>query len=256
MTHNSQLARVACVVVFQLTLASHSAAQAALPAPELRGSWRERLGFTVGGGVFSPTGNSQLYWLLNRALTPGSDILQPRLLSGSIQYGVSPTVAVVLRADVGSHSSRTHSIAAPSTPAADLSQRTTLRIRMQSTLGAQFAPWQWRGPTAAHDDRLRLNVGAGGGLASYQLDQRGTFVDADRALSYGASYRSLGTGLVSYAMASVDIPIVRVAAVSVSLRKQWGSARMTRDYSSFDRLDLGGTTASLGMMLRPFRKNR
>ncbi|HYW49407.1 MAG TPA: hypothetical protein VE861_02310, partial [Gemmatimonadaceae bacterium] len=195
--------------------------------------------------------------LLDQALTPDASVLHPRLLSASVLYALTDDVSLVLRADAGGRSSRTTSIAQPSTPAADLSQRTTLRIRLQSTLGAQFTALRWHGRTSTPmHDHLRLQFGGGGGVVSYQLDQRGTFVDAARSLAYGAAYRSVGTGGVAYATSSLEIPVQRLATISASLRRQWGSARMTQDYATFDRLDFGGTTASVGLVLHPFGGGR
>lgn len=217
--------------------------------------WQSRFAVGISAGALSPTAHSQLYTLLDRALTPGRHMLQPRLMSGTVLYATSPNVSLVWRSDVGTHTARSVSIAQPTTPTTDLSQNTTLRIRLQSTLGAQFTAWRWEAPASSlRSDRLRLTFGAGLGVVAYQLDQRGTFVDAPDRIAYGASYRSSGVGPLTYASSSLEIPVRRQLSITAVVRHQWGSARMSQDYATFDRLDLGGTTVSIGMVAAPFRR--
>lgn len=241
-----------CAGALALGMAPALLAQSTESAAQI--PWQSRIAIGISGGTLSPTANSQLFTLLGRALQPGRHMLQPRMLSGTVFYAMTPTVSLTWRSDVGGHTAESVSIAQPTTPAADLSQRTTLRIRLQSTIGAQFTAWRWA-PAAsdATGDRVRLTFGAGLGAAAYQLDQRGTFVDATRRVAYGASYRSASIGPMTYATTSLEIPVRPRFFVNAVVRQQWGSARMTQDYSTFDRFDLGGTTATLGLAYAPSR---
>lgn len=250
----STLARIFGATALPALLAA-PALQAQHPAQTPAVSWQSRLSAGISGGALSPTAHSQLFTLLDKALAPGRNMLQPRLISGTVLYATTPNVSLVWRSDVGGHTAQSVSIAQPMTPTTDLSQSTTLRIRLQSTLGAQFTAWRWAAPASSRrGDRLRLTLGAGLGVVSYQLDQRGTFVDAPRRIAYGASYRSSGVGPLTYAASSIDIPVQQQLSISAVIRQQWGSARMSTDYAAFDRLDLGGTTASVGMIFAPSRR--
>ena len=244
-----------CLAALHFGIVAPLAAQSA--AVEGRAPWRERVSLEVGSGILNPTAHSQLYTLLDRALAPGGRTLQPRLLYGIVHYAVTPQVAIVLRADAGSHTTRSVSVAQPTTPAPDLRQQTTLRIRAQSTLGAQFVAWRWHGrDSSSGSDRVRLTFGAGIGAVSYGLNQHGTFVDATRLIAYRADYRSSGIGPMTYAASTLEVPVRRGVALSGILRRQWGSARMSQDYATFDRLDFGGTTGTIGLVMKPWTMRR
>ena len=253
MTYGNCLRTARTVAISALLLVQPLTAQDSETVPAAH--WRERTSLGVSAGVLRPTGNSQLYTLLDRALTPGGQLLQPRLASGTVYFAVTPTVSLAWRSALGGYTAATGSIAQPSVPTAGISQRTTLRLRVQSTLGAQFTAWRWAAPARSRvTDRLRLTLGAGAGVVSYRLSQRGTFVDATNSVAYGAAYRSSGIGPLTYAASELEMPLTRSVAVQASLRRQWGSARMSEDYSTFDRLDFGGTTAMLGVLIAPWRR--
>jgi hypothetical protein len=216
-------------------------------------SWLDRLSIAAQYGVLRPAGGSELYALVDRALTPGADALRPKLAGGELHVRVRGPWSVVLGAETGSSTVGSVSRVQPAATAGGGAprQRTTLDLTSVQHLGASWQALRWRGGSPDASDRLRLVLGAGGGMARYRLRQWGTFVDAGRALAFENDFRSTGRGGFGYASASAEVPLRRWVALQGVLRQQAGSAPMSADYASFDRLDLGGTRLSVGVLLHP-----
>ena len=214
--------------------------------------WLDRLSIAAQYGVLRPAGGSELYALVDRALTPGADALRPKLVGGELHVRVRGPWSIVLGAEAGSGTVGSASRVQPAAAAGESpQQRTTLDLTAVQTLGASWQALRWRGGATGASDRLRLVLGAGGGVARYRLRQWGTFVDVERALAFENDLRSSGRGGLGYASASVEVPLRRWVALQGALRRQAGSAPMSADYASFDRLDLGGTRFSVGVLLHP-----
>ena len=222
---------------------------AATPAGQ---SWLDRLSVAAQYGVLRPAGGSELYALVDRALTPGADALRPTLVGGELHVRVRGPWSLVLGAEAGSSTVGSASRVRPAgTADAAPRQQTTLDLTSVQTLGANWRAFRWRGGSAGAPDRLRLVLGAGGGVARYRLRQWGTFVDAERALAFENDFRSTGRGGFGHASASAEVPLRRWVALQGAVRRQAGSAPMSADYAGFDRLDLGGTRLGVGVLLHP-----
>jgi hypothetical protein len=95
-------------------------------------------------------------------------------------------------------------------------------------------------------------LAAGGGVARYQLRQWGDFVDEQRLVAFEADFNSAGRGAFGFASAGVEVPLQRWLALQAELRHQVGSASMSADYDTFDKIDLGGTRFSVGARFSPW----
>jgi hypothetical protein len=216
-----------------------------------RATWLERVSVSARYGVFRPSGGSEVFALIDRALAPGSNGLRPQLLGGELQVGVTRRWRVLLGAEAGERTIGSLSRVLPVPSSGDVRQQTTLEITSLQYVGAEWQALRWRGASRSAPDRLRLLVGAGAGTARYRLRQWGEFVDADRRIVYADDFRSAGHGGFGYAGAALEVPLRRWLALQADVRRQFGSAPMTADYASFDRLDLGGTRAGVGVTVRP-----
>lgn len=211
------------------------ASAAALPAHA-----QDRITLVARYGALRPTAHSELYDLLDRALTPGSSALRPQVVGGELRVRVAKGFAAVVGAESGSDRVSSSSQTRP-TSGGDVRQETALTLT-----GVPYAGVQW---TARRWDRLSLHVGAGGGLARYRVHQWGDFVDASRGVAYADDYTSSGRGAIGYANIGAAVPVRSWLAIEADVRRQFGTAPMRGDYATFDRLDLGGTRIALGAAL-------
>jgi opacity protein-like surface antigen len=94
-------------------------------------------------------------------------------------------------------------------------------------------------------------IGAGAGPTWYRFRQTGDFVDArTNAISYD-ELRSDGWTLGAQAMAGLDVAVTPAIAVTAAVRSTWARAELGRAYSGYERLDLSGVAATLGITFRP-----
>jgi hypothetical protein len=226
---------------------------AAQSADEARAPWTDRVSVVAHIGLLAPAGGSQLFTLLDDALTPGASALRPRMLGAELRVRLRPRWSLLAGWEGGGRTLATSSRVQPPTGSRTVVQQTQLDVTAAQYVGIQWQAWRWRGTTT---DRARLHLGAGGGVARYQLRQWGEFVDVARVLRFEDDLRSSGRGGFGFASAAVEVPIGDWFAVQGDVRRQLGSAPMNADYASFDRLDLTGTRASLGVVVTPGRLRR
>ena len=216
-----------------------------------RTPWLDRVSVVGQYGVLRPAGGSELYTLMDRALAPGVTALRPRLVGGELRVRMLGQLGLTFGAEAGGSTVGSTSRAAPALESAQALQQTALDLTSVQYVGANWQALRWRGRAPGSADRLRLVLGAGGGVARYRLRQWGRFVDAERALAFDDDFRSTGRGGFGYASAGAEVPLQRWVGLQAELRQQAGSAPMSEDYASFDRLDLGGTRLSVGVLLHP-----
>jgi hypothetical protein len=218
--------------------------------PAKADGWLARVSVSARAGELRPAGRSELFALMDRALAPGGGALRPRLAGGALHVRVAGAWGVLAGVEAGGRTVASVSRAQPAS-GGEVRQQTALDLTGVHWLGAEWRGLRWRGAGADAPDRLRLVLGAGGGTARYRLRHWGAFVDADRGMAFADDFGSTGRGAFAYGSAALEVPLGRGLAVQGELRRQAGSAPMTADFASFDRLDLGGTRVGVGLLVRP-----
>lgn len=214
-------------------------------------TWLERVGVSAHFGTFQPTGRSELYALLDDALAPGARPLRPRLAGGEVHVRLTERWGVLVGAEAGGRTIASASQVNPAPTSDDVRQHTSLRLTSVQYVGAEWRALR-RSVTGGDDvDQPRLVLRTGAGTARYRLRQWGAFVDVPRRIAFDDAFTSARRGAFVYASAAVEVPLNRWVALQGELRRQAGSAAMTADYAEFDRLDLGGTMFSMGILFRP-----
>lgn len=234
-------------VVAVMPVAAQPAARDTAPST----SWLGRVSVSARLGELRPSGRSQLYALMDRALLPTGGALRPRLAGGELHVRVARGLGAVLGAEAGQGTMASVSRARATGTSADVRQQTTLDVTSLQYAGADWEAFRWRRAGAGAADRLRVVLGAGGGVARYRLRQWGEFVDAQRSVAYADDFASAGRGGFAYGSAALEVPLRRWIALQGDVRRQVGSAPMTADFAGFDRLDLGGTRLGVGVRLHP-----
>jgi hypothetical protein len=235
-------ALAAAALAVAVPAAAQQDARAADTAPA-RASWLARVSVSARVGELRPAGGSEFYALVDRALDAEEGALRPRLVGGALHVRVAGPVSLVVGAEAGGSTLASTSRVRPASSADAVRQRTALDLTAVQYVGAEWQALRWA-------DHLRLTLGAGAGTARYRLRQWGGFVDAERQVAYEDDFRSSGRGTFGFASAAVEVPVRGRLALQGELRRQVGSAPMSADYASFDRLDLGGTRLGLGVRLQ------
>jgi hypothetical protein len=236
------------------TLALALAASAAAPAAAQDAppsSWLERVSVSAAFAELRPAGRSELFTLAERAFAPGLRTLRPRLAAGELHVRLGRRWGVLLGTEAGGRTVSSVNLYHPLPYLGESTVQTSLDLGAVHYVGVEWTAVRWRDASARRADRLRLVLGAGGGVASYRLRQWGEFVDVARRMAFVDDFRSAGRGAVGYAGAAVEVPVRPWIALRGDVRRQVGTASMSDDFATFDRLDLGGTRLSAGVRVHP-----
>jgi len=93
-------------------------------------------------------------------------------------------------------------------------------------------------------------VAAGGGITWYQFRQSGDFVDYKTLDVFGSTLESSQWAPSAYGAVGVDYALSARMALTGEARYDASSARMSSDFSGFNRIDLSGAVVTVGLTVR------
>ena len=93
-------------------------------------------------------------------------------------------------------------------------------------------------------------VGGGAGVMWYRFRQQGDFVDFQTNNVFPSDLDSKEWTSVAQGMAGVDISLTPLMALRAESRYLWAKAPLSRSFAGFDRIDLSGVQATLGLTFR------
>ncbi len=93
-------------------------------------------------------------------------------------------------------------------------------------------------------------VGGGAGYMRYRFHQYGDFIDFQSTNVFSADYDSQDWTGAAQALAGVDVSLSPHMAITGDARYLWAKAPLSRGFSGFDRIDLSGVSATLGLTYR------
>jgi hypothetical protein len=93
-------------------------------------------------------------------------------------------------------------------------------------------------------------VGAGGGAMWYRFKQDGDFINMETFDVFGDTFQSSGWAPTAIGFAGLDISLTPRLALTGEGRYTWARASMSSDFSGFEKIDLSGYNASLGLYVR------
>ena len=104
-------------------------------------------------------------------------------------------------------------------------------------------------------ERWAPYVGFGGGVMSYDFEQRGDFVEArandpDFADIFSDILLSGGKTATGHVMGGADFSLSPRLLLTAEGRYTWASAPMSPDFVNYDDMDLSGLQATLGFAVR------
>jgi len=132
-------------------------------------------------------------------------------------------------------------------------EQTTLLRRVPLTVGVRFAlaaPGEKISRLAWLPSRFTPWVGLGGGLMHYSFRQSGDWVDFETLDVFSKTYASKGQTAMAFANIGVDLSLNERFMLTGDVRYSRASAALSDTFDGFDKIDLSGTAATIGISVR------
>jgi outer membrane protein W len=211
-----------------------------------RGSISLRAGFAL------PTASSDVFAFSHDNLTVGRGDFAGSTVSADAAFTLTPRLA--LQASAG-YSGRT----VPSefrdwvdNNDLPIEQSSVLR-RIPLTIGLRYylvPPGRSLGRLAWVPTRLAPYVGAGVGQVWYRFRQSGDFVDYQTLDVFNETLESSSWAPTGYGAVGLDYALNAKVGLVTEARYDYARARMGIDFEGFDRIDLSGFSATVGLAFR------
>jgi len=213
---------------------------------------RPVVSFTIRGGYDRPTGGSDIYDFTTTRLTLGRNDFAA--LGYAFDMGIRLTDRFDLSFSAGEARRSTPSEFRDFIDNNDrpIEQTTTLS-RVPLTVGVKYAlasPGERIGKLAWIPSRFTPWVGLGGGAMRYRFNQSGDFVDFQTLNVFPRTFRSSGWAPMGYANIGADISLNERFTLTGDVRYSAARAPLTGAFEGFDRIDLSGTAATMGISVR------
>ena len=212
---------------------------------------------TLRGGFDRALAGSDIFQFMTDTLTLSKGDFGGFTLGGDLAYSVTPRVD--LGFGVGYVRARKVSEFREYVGSDDLpiNQTTSFsRLPLTATLKAYLFPrGRSIGSFAWIPTRFSPYVGVGGGALYYEFMQEGEFVDTDD--SGGDTFEifydrfwSGGWTPTAHALAGAEFALTPRLGFSTEGRYGWARSDLSADFVDFDRIDLSGLSATMGLTIR------
>lgn len=207
---------------------------------------------TVRTGSMDHRARGDLYDFITSELTVERDDFRATFVGAEASLLVRPRVDLVLGIAHGNTSTPSEYIGFIGTDDLPIKQSTTLSTT-PVTVSLRVYPLA-RGESISRlawvPARVTPYVGAGAGLVFYRFEQTGEFIDTTDYAIFNDHYESAGSGGTAHVAAGTDVWITARLGINVDARYSFGSAPLTADYEEWERLDVSGVHAGVGLTLR------
>lgn len=207
---------------------------------------------TLRGGYVQPTAGSEVFAFSNKRLTLGRGDYAGGSLSADLGFFVSERLAVQLGAGYSSRAADSHFRDWVDTQGLEIAQTTTLR-RVPLNIGLRYylmSPGRSIGRLAWIPARVTPYVAGGVGGMLYTFRQSGSFVDYQTLDVFPATLASSAWTGAGYGAVGVDYSLSPKVGLAGEVRYDRAHATMGPDFSGFDRIDLSGPSATVGLTFR------
>ena len=207
---------------------------------------------TIRGGWAVARAQSDFFAFTTDLLTLDRGDFSSPTIEGDLAIHISSRTAIVLStglSGVDRHSDFRDFIDNSGQP---IEQTTTFR-RVPITIGVkQYLTSTGRsvGRLAWIPSKVAPYVGAGAGAMYYKFRQEGDFINFENNNVFSSLYSSDGMARIAHAAVGVDFSVGPRLALTSEARYLWSSARLSSDFSGFERLDLSGLSTTVGLAIR------
>lgn len=207
---------------------------------------------TLRGGWALARAKSDLFAFTTENLTLNrSDFSSPDL-EADISFRVSPRTEIVLSSGLSGIDRESEFRNFVDNDTNPINQATSFR-RIPVTLSVKRylnSPGRAIGRFAWIPNQFATYVGAGAGTMYYKFRQAGDFVNFKTSDIFSSIYESSGWTHTEHLMAGIDYSLGPRFALNTEARYMFGSAKLSNDFSGFERLDLSGLSTTIGITMR------
>lgn len=240
----------ALVMAAAAALALSPARAGAQPSPDfLFGSPNGMIGLRT-GKLFS-SANSDLFTFVQRHLTVERKDFNAPSIGVDVELAFAPRASAVIGFDFARTSKDSEYRDFVDNQRLPITQTTRLtELNLSGSVKVALTP---RGreisSRAFIPAAVTPYVGAGGGFLRYEFLQFGDFIDVDSSslAIFTDTFRSSGWTPSAHAFGGVDLRVYKRLYLSGEGRYLWSSGTPDRDFIDFDKIDLAGFKATIGV---------
>ena len=213
---------------------------------------RPVISLSIRGGYDRPTGGSDLFDFATTQLTLNKRDFAAFGYQADLGVRLANRIDLVLTGGESKRSAPSEFRKFIDKDDQPIEQTTTLH-RVPLTLGVKFAltsPGERISQLAWIPSRFTPWIGAGGGSLYYTFSQQGDFVDFQTLRVFGRRFRSDGWAPMAYAHAGADVRVTTRLALTGDVRYSMARGTLNNSFSGFEKIDLSGTAATMGLTVR------
>jgi len=206
----------------------------------------------VRGGYAHANASSDLFDFVTSTLTLGRNDFSSPTGQVDLAFRIAPRVDIDLGAGIARSSSQSEYrklIDQNNQPI----QQTTSFERVPLTADVRLyltPPGRAIGRFAWVPARFTPYVGVGGGMVGYEFKQSGDFVDPSTNVVFNSSLSSSGWAPEAQGVVGADLSLTPRFALTGEAKYLWAKGSLNDSFSTFDRIDLSGFTATIGLKAR------
>ena len=210
--------------------------------------------FTLHGGYSKPSASSDAFDLAQQKLTIGKEAFSSAAISADYNLWLADRFTVQFSTGYAGRNVPSEYRGFVDNKDKPIEQTTEL-LRVPIAIGARLyltSPGRSLGRLAYIPSRISPYLSAGGGAMWYRFKQTGDFVDvkSTRLDVFNAELVSTGWAPEAYGAAGFDLTLHPNVALTTEARYEYARGSMSRDYAGFNRIDLSGLTATVGLTFR------
>ena len=206
----------------------------------------------VRGGYAMASAKSDLFDFTTEQLTLDRRDFSGLSLGGSVGFAISNRVDLTVDAGYSRTQKASEFRHLEDNNNLPIEQTTTFE-RVPLTVNFKYylsPPGETIGSAAWIPSRITPWIGGGGGVMRYRFKQDGDFVDANTNNVFTSTFDSAEWTPVAQAMAGVDFSLTPMLALTTEARYLYGKGNLSRDFGGFNKIDLSGVSASVGLSFR------
>jgi hypothetical protein len=208
--------------------------------------------FALRAGFEQASAESDIFSFMTDELTLGRSDFAGVSFAGDLAFRIRPQLDLVLGGSYSGSSARSEFRDFVDNNDLPIEQTTSLK-RVPLTASAKLyltSRGRSIGRFAWIPTKFAPFVGVGGGAMWYRFRQRGDFIDMDTFDVFPDEFRSSGWTPTANGFAGLEVSLGPRFGLTGEGRYTWAKAPLSEDFSGFDRIDLSGYNASLGLYVR------
>lgn len=215
--------------------------------------FREPVGsFGFRAGFAQPSAGSDVFTFMTDELTLGRSDFAGVTVGADLAFRIKSQLDLVLGAEFSGSNARSEFRYFVDNNDLPIEQSTSLmRVPMTASAKVYLTPrGRSIGRFAWVPTQFAPFVGVGGGAMWYQLRQHGDFIDMETFEVFPDTFKSSGLAPTANGLAGIEVSFGPRFGLTGEGRYTWAKASLGSDFSGFERIDLSGYNASLGLFVR------